>query len=119
MTDSAGGDSGPEGNKRGFTIGAVCEMLSREFPDLSISKIRYLEDRGLLNPRRTNGGYRVYGRIEVDRLRTILRLQRDEFLPLNVIRRELATGRSVEDVPSSGKPMAPKRRAVAVSGPGS
>lgn len=119
MSASQGNTPDPKGEKRGFTIGAVCEMLSREFPDLSISKIRYLEDRGLLNPRRTNGGYRVYGRAEVDRLRTILRLQRDEFLPLNVIRRELATGRSTDDVPAAGAPIAPKRRAVAFSGAGS
>jgi DNA-binding transcriptional MerR regulator len=98
-----------------LTIGAVCELLSREFPDLSISKIRYLEDRGLLTPRRTNGGYRMYGRPEVDRLRTILRLQRDEFLPLNVIRRELAGGREVTDVPAASEPTTPKRSAVTVS----
>ena len=98
-----------------MTIGAVCELLSREFPDLSISKIRYLEDRGLLAPRRTAGGYRVYGKPEVDRLRTILRLQRDEFMPLNVIRRELAGGRSQSEIPAPGKTAAPKRSAVTVN----
>ncbi len=73
-----------------FTIGAVCRRLEREFPDISISKIRYLEDQGLLAPRRTAGRYRLFGEDDVDRLRTILRLQRDEFLPLRVIRQELA-----------------------------
>ena len=76
--------------KRSLTIGAVCGMLKEEFPDISISKIRYLEDRGLLAPRRTEGGYRMFGEDDVERLETILRLQRDEFLPLNVIRQELA-----------------------------
>jgi DNA-binding transcriptional MerR regulator len=74
-----------------LTIGTVCQMLKNEFPDISISKIRYLEDRGLLAPRRTQGGYRLFGEDDVERLETILRLQRDEFLPLNVIRRELAS----------------------------
>jgi DNA-binding transcriptional MerR regulator len=75
------------------TIGAVCKALTQEFPEISISKIRYLEDQRLLNPRRTPGGYRVYTPSDVQRLRTILRLQRDEFLPLRVIRQELAAGR--------------------------
>ena len=74
-----------------LTIGAVCRALRDEFPDISISKIRYLEDQGLLTPRRTQGGYRLFGDEDVDRLRTILRLQRDEFLPLRVIRQELAS----------------------------
>jgi DNA-binding transcriptional MerR regulator len=74
------------------TIGAVCKALSAEFPDISISKIRYLEDQRLLTPRRTPGGYRLYSAGDVSRLRTILRLQRDEFLPLRVIRQELASG---------------------------
>jgi DNA-binding transcriptional MerR regulator len=74
-----------------LTIGTVCAMLKEEFPDISISKIRYLEDQGLLAPRRTEGGYRLFGDEDVERLDTILRLQRDEFLPLRVIRQELAS----------------------------
>jgi DNA-binding transcriptional MerR regulator len=81
---------------KSLTIGAVCKALKQEFPDISISKIRYLEDQKLLTPRRTPGGYRLYSGGDVSRLRTILRLQRDEFLPLRVIRQELAAGRSVE-----------------------
>ncbi|HZT16352.1 MAG TPA: MerR family transcriptional regulator [Gaiellaceae bacterium] len=72
-----------------LTIGAVCSRLKDEFPDVSISKIRYLEEQGLLSPRRTQGGYRLFSEADVDRLETILRLQRDEFLPLRVIREEL------------------------------
>ncbi len=78
---------------KAMTIGAVCKALRQEFPDISISKIRYLEDQKLLEPRRTPGGYRLYGPQDVARLRTILRMQRDEFLPLRVIRQELAAGR--------------------------
>jgi DNA-binding transcriptional MerR regulator len=76
--------------ERLLTIGSVCTRLQAEFPDISISKIRYLEDQGLLAPRRTQGGYRLFSEDDVTRLETILRLQRDEFLPLRVIRQELA-----------------------------
>ena len=76
---------------RRLTIGAIRERLSDEFPDISISKIRYLEGQGLLSPRRTQSGYRLYSDDDVERLRTILQLQRDEFLPLRVIREELAS----------------------------
>ena len=79
-----------QAEERPLTIGAVCRLLREEFPDISISKIRYLEDQGLLAPRRTAGRYRLFGEDDVERLRTILRLQRDEFLPLRVIRQELA-----------------------------
>jgi DNA-binding transcriptional MerR regulator len=74
-----------------LTIGTVCGMLKDEFPDISISKIRYLEDQGLLAPRRTQGGYRLFSEEDLERLETILRLQRDEFLPLRVIRQQLAS----------------------------
>ena len=78
--------------RKALTIGEVTKMLSSEFEDISISKIRYLEDQKLLSPRRTEGGYRLYSQSDVDRLRSILRMQRDEFLPLRVIRKELAGG---------------------------
>ncbi len=80
-----------QAEERPLTIGAVCRLLREDFPDISISKIRYLEDQGLLAPRRTPGRYRLFAEDDVDRLRTILRLQRDEFLPLRVIRQELAS----------------------------
>jgi DNA-binding transcriptional MerR regulator len=104
----AGPDEPPRPVKP-LTIGAVCKAISQEFPEISISKIRYLEDQKLLTPRRTPGGYRLYSATDVSRLRTILRLQRDEFLPLRVIRQELAAGRSMEksgapaqDAPAAG-----------------
>jgi DNA-binding transcriptional MerR regulator len=75
--------------ERYLRIGEVVRRLRDEFPDISISKVRYLEDEGLLTPRRTQGGYRLFSSDDVERLQTILRLQRDEFLPLRVIRDEL------------------------------
>src|SRR6187200_2989510 len=80
----------PSRPRKALTIGAVCKILQGEFDDVSISKIRYLEDQKLLSPRRTSGGYRLYSQSDVERLRTILRLQRDEFLPLRVIRQRSA-----------------------------
>ncbi|HEY3970265.1 MAG TPA: MerR family transcriptional regulator [Solirubrobacteraceae bacterium] len=93
-SEIANGASAADAPKKALTIGAVCKALVQEFPDISISKIRYLEDQKLLTPRRTPGGYRLYAQSDVARLRTILRMQRDEFLPLRVIRQELAAGRA-------------------------
>ena len=99
-----GSNSGAGGRQKALTIGAVCKALVQEFPDISISKIRYLEDQKLLTPRRTPGGYRLYTQSDVARLRTILRMQRDEFLPLRVIRQELAAGRTGDtQVPRPGR----------------
>ncbi len=96
-----------------MTIGAVCKSLSREFPEISISKIRYLENQRLVEPHRTPGGYRLYSADDVARLRTILRLQRDEFLPLRIIRQELAIGRAdggAEPLVTSGTTRTKTRR---------
>jgi DNA-binding transcriptional MerR regulator len=101
---------------KALTIGAVCKQLEREFPDISISKIRYLEDQKLLQPRRTPGGYRLYTQADVQRLRMILRLQRDEFLPLRVIRQELAAGRIDDSVGSGAAQARPRRATVAMQG---
>jgi DNA-binding transcriptional MerR regulator len=101
--------------RKALTIGAVCKILQSEFDDVSISKIRYLEDQKLLNPRRTSGGYRLYSQSDVERLRTILRLQRDEFLPLRVIRQELASGGDLVLGDGERKPAAGAvRRAILV-----
>src|SRR4051794_2190556 len=108
---------------KAMTIGALCKALDQEFPDISISKIRYLEDQKLLAPRRTPGGYRLYSPGDVARLRTILRLQRDEFLPLRVIRQELASGRTESDVAapsgSGGDGAARRKRRPSVTAPAS
>ncbi len=100
--------------QKSVTIGAVCKALSQEFPDISISKIRYLEDQKLLAPRRTQGGYRLYTPSDVQRLRTILRLQRDEFLPLRVIRQELAGGRAEREVGAPADGRSTRRATVTV-----
>jgi len=97
--------------RKALTIGAVAVVLSKEFDDVSISKIRYLEDQKLVSPRRTPGGYRLYSQNDVDRLRTILRLQRDEFLPLRVIRQELSGGPSVSGLSGGAASSNTARRA--------
>ncbi len=73
-----------------LTIGQVLGLLNPEFPDLSPSKLRFLEEQGLVTPQRTNSGYRKFTSLDVDRIRIILELQRDQYLPLKVIRQYLA-----------------------------
>ena len=107
--------NGPSGVRdKAMTIGAVCKVLKPEFPEISISKIRYLEDQKLLQPKRTPGGYRLYSQQDVGRLRTILRLQRDEFLPLRVIRSELARGRTEADLPTAAREGTSVRRVASM-----
>lgn len=72
-----------------YSIGEVLELLRPEFPDVSISKLRFLESEALVAPERTPSGYRKFFTKDVDRLRYILALQRDQFLPLKVIRQRL------------------------------
>lgn len=89
--------------KQGYmSIGTVVDMLTKEWPDLTISKIRFLEDEGLIDPKRTRGGYRRFSEADVERLRMILLLQKERYLPLKVIKDELkkvSTGRlSAADV---------------------
>lgn len=73
-----------------LTIGEVVQRLKSAYPDLSISKVRFLEDEGLVSPERTQGGYRKFSQSDVARVEMVLRLQRDYFLPLSVIREKLA-----------------------------
>jgi len=107
-----GGPDADRPRQKAVTIGSVCKALVQEFPDISISKIRYLEDQKLLAPRRTQGGYRLYTQTDIQRLRTILRLQRDEFLPLRVIRQELAGGRAEREVTPTPSDRRSVRRAM-------
>src|SRR5579872_5772161 len=72
-----------------MSIGDVLALLREEFPDITISKIRFLESQGLVDPERTPSGYRKFYDHDVDRLRWILRQQREHFLPLKVIRGRL------------------------------
>ena len=115
LPDPDRGDEARSRPRKALTIGAVAKVLSQEFEDISISKIRYLEDQKLLSPRRTEGGYRLYSQADVERLTAILRMQRDEFLPLRVIRQELATGEFSK--PRAGESSGVTRRAMSVDGP--
>ena len=69
-----------------LSIGQVLSRLTPEFPDLSPSKLRFLEERGLVRPARTESGYRKFSQQDVDRLRLVLTMQRDRYLPLGVIK---------------------------------
>jgi DNA-binding transcriptional MerR regulator len=97
-----------------MTIGELVENLLPRHPDLSISKVRFLEDEGLINPERTAGGYRKFSSGEAARVDLILRLQREQFLPLAVIReklKEVDKGRVPEDL----RPMVTHPEAISVS----
>src|SRR4051794_40862175 len=72
-----------------LSIGEVLALLQEEFPDITISKIRFLESQGLLDPERTPSGYRKFYEPDIDRLRWILQQQRENFLPLRVIKDRL------------------------------
>ena len=80
-----------------FGIGEVLAQLRAEFPDISVSKIRFLEAEGLIQPARSSSGYRKFGPADVDRLRYILTAQRDLYLPLRVIKDQLDS-----DQPAAG-----------------
>lgn len=84
-----------------ISIGEVLTLLKREFPDVTISKIRFLEAEGLVTPERTSSGYRRFGQRDIDQLRAVLTLQRDQYLPLKVIRDTLAEGLPDPDAPPS------------------
>lgn len=94
-----------------LTIGEVVERLSQAFPDLSISKLRFLEEEGLVAPERTGGGYRKFTESDVARVDLVLRLQREHFLPLAVIREKL---KDIEKgkVPSELRPAVARAEAV-------
>lgn len=87
-----------------LSIGEVLDVLSEEFPDVTISKIRFLESQGLVQPERNTSGYRQFGDADIERLRWILRQQRDHFLPLKVIRRALERGVDVIDAGAGDQP---------------
>lgn len=97
------------------SIGQVLPLLKSEFPDISISKIRFLESEGLVAPERAPSGYRRYAEDDVERLRYILRMQRDHYLPLKVIRENLALMDRGLDPPSvdTPAPEAPEEVAAA------
>jgi DNA-binding transcriptional MerR regulator len=92
-----------------MSIGAVLALLRPDFPDVSISKIRFLEDQGLVEPERTPAGYRKFGHGDVERLRYVLGVQRDHYLPLRVIRDHLdALDAGLEPPVTRGGPGSPR-----------
>ncbi len=92
-----------------MSIGAVLALLRPEFPDVSISKIRFLEDQGLVEPERTAAGYRKFRPEDVERLRYVLGVQRDHYLPLRVIRDHLdALDRGLEPPVGRAGPGSPR-----------
>jgi DNA-binding transcriptional MerR regulator len=94
------------GTRNYQSIGEVLVSVKTEFPDITISKIRFLEAEGLIEPERTPSGYRKFYAQDVDRLKSILRMQRDEYLPLKVIKERLLKqdASTDEDVDGEGAP---------------
>src|ERR1700722_5779359 len=101
-----------------FGIGEVLAQLRGEFPDVSVSKIRFLESEGLIQPARSPSGYRRFGPADVARLRYILTAQRDQYLPLRVIKDRLAAAEDdgaddpQGEPPPRGPPPPPPRGTV-------
>jgi DNA-binding transcriptional MerR regulator len=87
-----------------FGIGEVLAQLQPEFPDISTSKIRFLEAEGLIEPARSRSGYRRFSAADIERLRDILTMQRDSYLPLRVIRERLADGAEGSDAADGPSP---------------
>jgi len=85
------------GTRNYQSIGEVLVAVKTEFPDITISKIRFLESEGLITPERTPSGYRKFYVDDVDRLKSILRMQRDEYLPLKVIKERLVQSDAVDE----------------------
>ncbi|MBQ0916144.1 MerR family transcriptional regulator [Streptomyces sp. RM99] len=100
QTPSGGAGNGTAAPDSGLmSIGAVLNALRDEFPDITISKIRFLESEGLVEPRRTPAGYRKFSAHDIERLARVLRMQRDHYLPLKVIREHLDAMERGEAVP--------------------
>ena len=98
--------SAPVRSAARLSIGEVLASLRTEFPDVTISKIRFLEAQGLVEPSRTPAGYRQFSRTDVDRLRYVLTAQRDHYLPLKVIKDQV-DAIDAEAGPAAGAPGAP------------
>jgi DNA-binding transcriptional MerR regulator len=99
--ESALGDAADQHTPR-LTIGEVLAVLRDDFPDVTISKIRYLESEDLVHPQRTPSGYRKFSRADVSRLRYVLAAQRDQYLPLRVIKEHLEALDRGEPLPGTG-----------------
>ncbi|MFC4785150.1 transcriptional regulator FtsR [Nocardioides sp. MAHUQ-72] len=114
-TPSAAAPSGA--SRARMNIGEVLDRLRPDFPGITIPKIRFLEDKGLIKPERTPAGYRKFSHEDVDRLRYVLRMQRDHYLPLKVIGEHLdAIDRGLEPPPIEGVVPTVPRVALAADG---
>ncbi|KQX57513.1 MULTISPECIES: MerR family transcriptional regulator [unclassified Streptomyces] len=111
-TPTGGAGTGTAAGDRLVSIGTVLNQLRDEFPEVTISKIRFLEAEGLVEPRRTASGYRKFSPQDVERLAQILRMQRDHYLPLKVIREHLDALARGEQIPLP----APGRRRDLIEG---
>jgi DNA-binding transcriptional MerR regulator len=101
------GGIGAAHRDRTMSIGEVMALLKPEFPDITVSKIRFLEGAGLVHPRRSASGYRKFSEDDVARLRFVLRAQRDQYLPLRVIRERLADLEAAGEQPPARPAPAP------------
>jgi len=98
MSSSAKDDTPHAGT---ISIGEVLALLKRDYPDVTVSKLRFLETEGLVTPERSASGYRRFTADHVEQLRFVLRLQRDQYLPLKVIREQLREGAHQDERPAS------------------
>lgn len=103
QTRSAGGSSAIDNVLPTSSIGDVLKQLKPDFPDVTVSKIRYLESEGLISPRRSQSGYRRFSPDDIQRLRYILTHQRDNYYPLKVIREQLEAMDSGKVTPVTAK----------------
>ncbi|MBV9162000.1 MAG: MerR family transcriptional regulator [Pseudonocardiales bacterium] len=124
---------GRSGHRSGVSIGSVLTQLRADFPDVTISKIRFLESEGLVQPERTAAGYRQFSSADVERLRYVLAAQRDHYLPLRVIKEHLdaldrgepegppdrCPERSADQWPRAPRPLVSARPSAAVEPGGS
>lgn len=100
-----------------LSIGEVLSKLRSDFPDITISKIRFLESEGLIEPQRTPSGYRKFTAVDLDRLRYVLLAQRDQYLPLRVIKENLdALDRGLQPAAVSGGVAGPRPTLATVEG---
>ncbi|ANZ20109.1 MerR family transcriptional regulator [Streptomyces noursei] len=115
-TGGAGSSGTASSDRKSMSIGTVLNVLREEFPEVTISKIRFLEAEGLVEPQRTPSGYRKFTAADVERLASVLRMQRDHYLPLKVIKEHLDALERGEQVQLPA-PTAPRDLVEGVSDP--
>ncbi|KPC59486.1 MerR family transcriptional regulator [Streptomyces chattanoogensis] len=114
----AGSSGAAPSDGRPVSIGTVLTLLREEFPEVTISKIRFLEAEGLVEPERTPSGYRKFTAADVERLAGVLRMQRDHYLPLKVIREHLDALERGEQVQLPAQATAPRDLVPGMREPG-